>query len=105
MAHQPWDPSDPEPRFASDLHASVALALGLDDWSTLKFFTAVGSALDHFHGVDCFFVFKGKIVTIDVTVNSEKLIGKADMVLNISDPETALLVGAPAVARLMGGVV
>ena len=102
-AHQPWDPSDPEPRFASDLHASVALALNLDDWSELRFYTAVGSPLDFFHGIDCFFEFRGLIVTIDLTVDPKKLVGKADLVLNVSDQSTAVLVGAAAVARQMTG--
>ncbi|MCR4279667.1 MAG: hypothetical protein NUV78_02955 [Candidatus Zambryskibacteria bacterium] len=103
MANQPWDPSDPEPKFANDLHASVALALKLDDWSRLKLYTAVGSPLDYYHGVDCFFEFEGLIVTIDVTVNPNKLEYKADLVLNVSDLETALIVGPPAIAQLMAG--
>jgi hypothetical protein len=100
-AHQPCDPSDPEAGFANDLHASVALALGLEDWSELKLFTAVGSPLDFFHGVDAFFELRGKIVTIDVTINPNKCVAKADMVLNVSDLETALMVGAPAIKRLL----
>ncbi len=104
-SHQPWDPSDPEPRFASDLHASVALALGLDDWSGLEFYTAVGSPLDFFHGVDCFFCFKGKIVTIDLTINSSKQVAKADLVVNCSYRDAAIAFAAPEVAkRLAGGV-
>ncbi len=104
MAHQPWDPTDPEPRFASDLHSCVAEELGIDDLSRLELYTAVGSALDVYHGVDCFFRFNGKIVTIDLTVNPNKDEYKADLVLNVSDHKTALLVGAPAVARMMTGV-
>lgn len=51
----PWDPSDPRPRFANDLHAEVAEELGLDDWAELRLYTAVGSSLDRYHGVECFF--------------------------------------------------
>jgi len=100
MAHQPWDPSDPGTRFTNDLHASVALALGLEEWSELKFFTAIGSQLDWFHGVDCFFSLRGEIVTIDVTIDPRKLTAKADVVLNVSDEKFALEFGAETVARL-----
>lgn len=72
--NQPWsDPSDPEPKVANKLHALVAIALELgDDWSELKFYTGVGSPLDYL-GIDGFLQFaEGKIVTIDVTMNTEK---------------------------------
>ncbi len=78
--NQPGDPSDPEARFANDLHATIAEILGLEDYNQLRFFTAVGSTLDRFHGVDGFFelqtdhsdpaqVFR---VTIDITINPQK---------------------------------
>lgn len=100
-AHQPkgWDPTDPSPRFANDLHASVAEALGLDDYSELRFYTAVGSPLDYFHGVDGFFEYRGKIVTIDVTVDPGKLTAKADLVVNVSDTQAALVVYTPMIAH------
>jgi len=54
--HQAWEnPSDPDPRFANDLHATIADKLGIEDYDLLKFYTAVGSALDHYHGIDAFF--------------------------------------------------
>lgn len=82
LANQPWDPSDPGPRFASDLHAEVALCLGLEDWSVLRYYTAVGSDFDVWHGVDAFLIFQGEMVTIDVTTNPEKLNGyKADFIV------------------------
>lgn len=74
--HQPWDdPTDPEPRFANDLHATVFDDLGLNA-EDVRFYTAVGSSLDHHHGVDAFFEIgvdkQVDIVTLDVTMNELK---------------------------------
>jgi hypothetical protein len=53
---QSGDPSDPEAFFANDLHASVADKMDLDDYSQLKFYTAIPkSHLDIKHGIDGFF--------------------------------------------------
>lgn len=84
---QSYDNSDPEPRFANDLHAHLAEKIGLEDYSELKLYTAVGSQLDYWHGIDGFFEFKheGKTirVTIDVTSNPQKDKTKADVLLYI----------------------
>lgn len=80
-----WRPSDPEPRFAGDLFATVAGRLGIEDWSELKLYSSVGTPLDIFHGVDAFFEYRGGVVTIDVTLNQHKDVYKADYVVN---PET-----------------
>lgn len=83
---QPYeDPSDPDPRFAQDLHATISENLGLDDYSDLSLYTAVDSSLDTYHGVDAFFEldWNGKIyrVTMDVTINYNKgENGKAEVV-------------------------
>lgn len=82
---QPWDPRDPTPRAASDLHASIALALGIEDWSKLGLFTAVGSPLDFFHGIDGFIAYRGRYVTFDVTTNPHKDEAKADFVVTEDD--------------------
>lgn len=90
--NQPWDPTDPKPRFANDLHAEVALELGLkDDWSELRFYTAIGSALDHYHGVDAFFEFDEARVTMDITKNPAKASGyKADFIIGPEEVEYAI---------------
>jgi len=59
--------------------------LGLDDYSKLKIYTAIGSHLDVYHGVDAFFEVEinGKLhrVTLDVTFNKNKEDGgRADVV-------------------------
>lgn len=74
---QPYeDPSDPDPRFANDLHATIAERLNLDDYSKLRLFTAVKSHFDQYHGVDAFFEFDSQsgrvVIKLDVTTNPSK---------------------------------
>lgn len=87
---QPFnDPSHPKPKFANDLVETVAKLLQLNKKGDLSFFTAVGSLLDKWHGVDAIIEWqdeKGKksIVTLDVTTNPAK--GeehKADIVFSV----------------------
>ena len=53
--------------------------------SKLRVFVALGSSLDIFHGVDCFFDYEGKIVTVDVTISSWKERYKADVLITLED--------------------
>lgn len=58
--------------------------------SPVRFYTAIGSPLDHYHGVDGFFEHGRAVVTIDLTTNPNKLEYKADIVLfpeDFDDPE------------------
>ena len=102
--NQPWDPSDPESRVANDLHASVAITAGIEDFEELKLFTALGTPLDYFHGVDAWFEFRGSVLTVDVTTNRHKDEYKADMVIHLDDldeenlSETAARIAALLVA-------
>jgi len=82
---QPWNPSDPSSLAANDLHALVVEALGIDDYSAVSFFTAIGSPLDIFHGIDGFVEWKGVVVTIDITANPLKIEHKADIILHEKD--------------------
>jgi hypothetical protein len=73
-----WDPSDPPLREANDLHSRVALVIeeirGEEfDWSELKLYTSLHTPLDYYHGVDGFFEFGGRVATIDVTMNPNKV--------------------------------
>ena len=108
------DPTDPEKEFANDLHASIAQELTPDDYTMLRFYTAVETVLDHFHGVDGFFEFdleddRTAIVTMDVTTNPNKLVYKADVILHIPsdgidrkiDPEEYDLVLKKTVREVM----
>lgn len=81
------DPTDPEKPFANDLHASVAQVVTPDDYSKLRLFTAIGSALDIKEGIDAFIELdkeEGTIsVTLDVTANPEKESHKADVIIHV----------------------
>lgn len=56
-SHQPAAPTNPEKRFARDLRSAVAQILNAKN-EALKFFTAVGSPLDFYHGVDGFITYQ-----------------------------------------------
>ena len=94
--HQPygWDPTDPPTRTGSNLYASIALKLeetvGEFDWRDLKFFSAIGSPLDVFHGIDGWFEFRGRVVTFDLTANTAKADGyKARVILLYEEDDSS----------------
>ena len=76
---QPGDPKNPERGFARDLRIAILDELGLTeekDMDRLEFYTAVGSPLDHWHGVDSFFELRQKLgsplrATLDAMMVSE----------------------------------
>lgn len=101
--HQPWDPADPSSRAANNLQVLIAEALGAEDYSEVKLYTAVGSALDKFHGVDAFVEWMGFVVTIDLTANLLKDVYKADIIIHedeIYDQEQLWIV-AEQIAQLL----
>ena len=51
----------------------------------VRFYTAVGTCLDIHEGIDGFFEFRGVVVTIDLTLNTEKETAKADFVVQKGD--------------------
>jgi len=83
---QPFkDPSDPGAPFPNDLHATIAEDLHLERYEQLKYYTAVGSKLDVFEGIDAFFELdlghgENVRVTLDMTLNPAKEDYKADVV-------------------------
>ena len=92
-----WDINDPE-GICSDLFYYVAEALGVDNMSELQVFPAFDTPFDRWHGVDLFFVYKNRIVTVDLTVNPNKDSYKANVIVN---PETDLVwMGQHIAARL-----
>src|SRR3990167_10601589 len=86
-ANQPWDPADPSTRGASDLHTQVAMALELEDWGELRLFSALKTPLDVFHGIDAFFEWRGRVVTLDLTSNQKKDEYKADLMIRPEDSD------------------
>lgn len=101
-SHQSCDPTDPSPRQANNLHARVAIALGLEDWSELRLYSALGSPLDILHGVDGFFEFRGHTVTIDLTINPNKDCHKADLIVRPEMLERPLELAREISRRLVG---
>jgi hypothetical protein len=68
-------------KLIKDLRAKVA-ELCQDTSEPVKFYTAVGSPLDIYHGVDAFFEQAGRRVTLDVSLR-EKDRHKADVLVNV----------------------
>ncbi|MFA5163660.1 MAG: hypothetical protein WC441_04025 [Patescibacteria group bacterium] len=90
---QPFNPESPSPDFAKKLHAAIESYIKIGDGLSLKFFTAVNSHLDYFHGVDAFFEISDQSdniaarTTIDIKkYNPEKAI-KADLLMVVTETE------------------
>lgn len=92
IAHLSWpdavkDAMDRQPnkkcRKAIILELLISSMLG---GKKVKLYTSVGTAFDVYHGVDAFFECEDVIVTVDLTLNSQKEIGrgvgKADVTFN-----------------------
>ncbi|MBI4714269.1 hypothetical protein HY771_03755 [Candidatus Uhrbacteria bacterium] len=93
--HTDQDPVNPIQPFAKELRIAVIDALSLEteeQMDRLKFYTAVGTAADIFHGIDGWFEYTDDdgnkiIVTLDVTTNPKKETWKADVIIQeVADP-------------------
>jgi len=90
-----WNPEGPSKPRAAEFYRQVRE--GLEDAKVHerpKFYTARGSALDRYHGVDAIFELSGRDVTVDFTVNPHKTEYRADVVVG-----TDFASGAIDVAR------
>jgi hypothetical protein len=65
----------------------------------VQFFTAVGSVLDEFHSIDGFFLFGEIDVTIDLTKNTRKCSGRADLIVREEDFENIAQLAASIVSE------
>lgn len=83
-----WNSKKPPTRIAQYLYSNIVFMFK-NRKRNLKFFSSVGTPLDLYHGVDCFFCLKDKkrdnIVTIDLTINHRKIKSKADIILSPND--------------------
>jgi len=94
---QPAPPENPKRDFFRELLIGVQEKLGVDiakQPDSVRGYTAVGTPLDRFHGVDAFVTYadRGKeyLVTLDATLRPEKIIEghKADlMITDLPTPE------------------
>ena len=75
--HQPARKTDTVKALESEFERRLGIPV--------RFYTAVGSAMDVYHGTDGFLEYKGFIVTLDVTMDPNKACGKADMVVHTDD--------------------
>ena len=75
--HQPT--LEARPKIASDLRKMVA-ELSVDKKTPVKFFTAIGTALDIYYGIDAFIEQGSQIGTIDISMEVKERI-KADVLL------------------------
>ncbi len=98
---QPYDPANPhEKPFARDIRVSLIdlmIIKGLiteseEDKDRIKFYTAGGTPLDKFHGIDAFLEFEDKggkkyLVTFDLSLNPNKQKYKSDIIVaELPDP-------------------
>ncbi|MBI4435222.1 hypothetical protein HY630_00980 [Candidatus Uhrbacteria bacterium] len=90
------DPTNPRQPFAKELRLAIIDELGLEDDKDLdriRFYSAVGTPLDVFHGVDGWVEFVPEVgtpqmVTLDATMDPEKIEHKADIIVQqFPDPE------------------
>jgi len=75
--------TDPPMRIGEDLHAHVFDILSVDA-DDVKFYPAVGTSLDIFHGVDFFMEYDNKICTIDLSLRNKRHF-KADVLFHEDD--------------------
>lgn len=94
---QPGDPQNPERGFARDLRIEIIDELGLTeemDMDRLEFYTAVGSPLDQWHGVDSFFELKQNFgEPLRITLNATT-VSKLEKVARGQTPKTDILISA-----------
>ena len=93
----PYDPTNPNKPFARDIRIAFqdllenAKALREEDRDLIRFFTAVGTPLDKFHGVDGWLEYldpkdrKRYFATFDFTKNPNKKVYKSDIMVSEQD--------------------
>lgn len=93
--HLEQDPTNPAKPFAKELRLAVIDGLGLEtdeDMDRVRFYSAIGTPADVFHGVDAWMEYETPnrqrlVITLDATRNPSKDSAKADVVIpEISDP-------------------
>jgi hypothetical protein len=89
MITQPvgFNPSDPTEGCNHDFFNAVRffLPVGKDE---LRYYIAVGTEMDFWHGIDSVFVWRDLVVTIDITADPEKKEHKSDFLIRPSDVES-----------------
>ena len=81
--NQPSEFKPETQKFANGIYEALKHQ-GLPEGVPVKFYTAVGTPLDIYHGTDALFEIAGQDITIDVTINPEKVEAKADVVVQLA---------------------
>jgi hypothetical protein len=68
----PWDPSVPSTSISRRLFGEVRKRIKSEFQHELKLYCALGTALDWWHHIDCFFLLGPYIVTMDITTDQDK---------------------------------
>ena len=96
---QPYDPANPDKPFARDIRIALQELLKLtsdEEMDRVKFYTASGTPLDKFHGVDAFIEYEESPqkdpyrATFDFTINPQKQAYKSGIVVigeDLPDPK------------------
>jgi len=95
---QPADPTNPNKYFSRDLRIALQDLLSLkteEEMDRVKFYTAAGTPLDTFHGVDAFLEYEDERkqthrATFDFTANPHKQVYKSDIMVlknELPDPD------------------
>ena len=91
-------------RLVTQLRKSIAESLS-DSTLPLKFFTAVGTPLDTYHGVDGFFEQGNHIVTCDISLREKEVI-KADVLIFVTmDREGRVSISETEMKRVVEKIV
>lgn len=70
---QHWDPDKPSTEIGYQLFQAVESFLPVLPQRVLRLYSAIGSALDYYHGIDGVFYWRGQKAYIDLTVNDDKI--------------------------------
>jgi hypothetical protein len=100
------DPTNPEAPLLRDLRIEMIDSMELTDEQAdkLKLYTAVGSPMDLFHGVDAIIDYDGKIVTMDLTLKPSDEGKKADVVVTGDIPDEKSEEYLPEVKKIAASV-
>jgi hypothetical protein len=77
-----WNPVRPKTDLSRSIFRTVASGLPTNEAFPLGLFNAIGTELDLRWGVDCWFEFGDRLVTVDLTAGRFKRHFKADYVLS-----------------------
>ena len=69
-----WNPTKPHTLIGQRLFENVKSFLNREDRDSLRFYCALGTALDRFHRTDGLFRVRNHLVLLDVTTREDKIV-------------------------------